>query len=338
MRYKIREAQQSASKFLCTYSIVAEGQRSCTNIKELHRPQASAALQAVLQQYLALVHAELSNLIDSKECKLSQSQLGLLQGCLDAGLENLLVADIPDSRLALKHMDQLLDHYLFPHIYPSALPGATYYAFKVKEFSASLALKTADLPAGRTAYCQALALWRELHQEHGYFGSGNQLLNRYQEGILVGMRWMDLTCYLEGGDDAEIVMDVGFYVMYLIATEGKTDAAVFISALETVRQLEGVALSESSEIQLVKTVLPMIAVLRRLGQGDHNLLRALERVLQARCGSIHRCAKWMEGSICSSSTSAVLQGLMVIGTPSPDAQPVVAGQVKKMRKKKRKIS
>lgn len=208
---------------------------ACDNpisIKGLFRQAASDALEQILKLYTSRVFQSLKHVPSShssESYQWSHQELMLLQHCLDATLEYLLVTTNPEEcQSALRNAEILVNDYLLPFIHPTAIPGALYYRFKVYEFRASIHSHLDQFIEAEIAYREALKQWRILHEEYNYFGSGNSYLNQCDEGVVVATRWIEAVANLirsnNRADDSSInsVIEYGDYILSLLLASHPT--------------------------------------------------------------------------------------------------------------------
>lgn len=203
MQYDIREAQQSLSKFLCTYGSDSQQQKiadigtqdkGCLNLKELFYNQTVDALQFVYERYMLLLsrHDE-------------EPTLSLLQSSIDAVFELLTILRYSDEsyqHIAMQTLQLIERMKMIVATQPLQMRIVLYYHFKLLEFTALYHLHHNNQMASVLAYEEALIVWKTMVGDYDYYGSGNGVMNSHAEGIALLRQLVALLCsstsYIEG--------------------------------------------------------------------------------------------------------------------------------------------
>ncbi|RZK47599.1 MAG: hypothetical protein EOO94_00200 [Pedobacter sp.] len=221
LRYRVRDVQQSASKVVCLYTLPkyatplpsspsiaspfpahdGQGGASCQTIKKHFSAVANDVLYGIYGTYTAIVDLALSTSNDTPE------YVGLVQSALDSGLEFLLVCIHPAQyTLVITQLEEYIHNLLLPSfvaiLHPSSIPTLHYYKFKILEFKAnymhahsSMLMAPTPSPSPLHVYIQAWYVWCQLYGDYNYYGAGNTIMNRYEEGVRVGLSILQLVVH-----------------------------------------------------------------------------------------------------------------------------------------------
>lgn len=227
-QYRIREAQQSLGKFLCSNvdgisiaHVAGDSNSSCVPLKDLFYQEAVEALSRIYRAYRALMPVDIEGSDD----------LLLGQATLDAALELLTILryDEPvrsDHNMTPASQTETPSLSLYARIIveleamlqrmmvrchrsgsSSSSGGANvnekvlkYYEYKAAEYYA-LYIEDQHQTVGTvtvldviSAWERTMDVWRDMAERLHYFGTGNGVAHAYDEGIAIAMRLANLLC------------------------------------------------------------------------------------------------------------------------------------------------
>lgn len=230
-QYRIREAQQSLGKFLCSNvdgisqiaHVAGNSNSSCVPLKDLFYQEAVEALSRIYRAFRTLVPVDIEGGDD----------LLLAQATLDAALELLTilrydepvrsthniipVSQTEASSLSLYAQIIIELETMLPRMMvrcrrsgsssSSSADGANmnekvlkYYEYKVAEYHA-LFVEDQYQTVGSvsvldvvSAWERTMDVWRDMAERLHYFGTGNGVAHAYDEGIVIAMRLAHLLC------------------------------------------------------------------------------------------------------------------------------------------------